>query len=251
MPDIIRPEQLNNTATGAFFTAANRHLHIEGSLYQGVNIGFNTRDSSEQIHKTAEFILKPQGLKASQLALGKQIHGTHSSSVNKPGVYEGSDGLFTTQPGIILGIQVADCAAILIADTKNGVIGAFHAGWRGAVGGMVSKGVSQMLKAGGEPRYMHCYISPCISLKNFEVGEEVAAQFPDQFCDYDSYEKPHVDLKKFLQAGLMEACISEKNIERSDQCTMASSRFFSYRREKEHSGRMLAGIYLKHPSAVS
>lgn len=251
MPDIIRPEQLNNRVTGAFFTEANRHIRVEGSLYQGLNIGFNTRDSSEQIQKTAEFILKSLGHKASQLALGKQIHSTCSYLVSKPGVYEDSDGLVTTQRGIILGIQVADCAAILIADTKNGVIGAFHAGWRGAAGGIVSKGVSQMRKAGAELRYMYGYISPCIRMENFEVGQEVAAQFPDRFCDYDSYEKPHVDLKKFLESELLEAGISEMNIEQSDQCTMASSRFFSYRREKEQAGRMLAAIYLKHPSVAS
>lgn len=250
MPDIIRPERLNNRVTGAFFIEANRHIRVEGSVYQGVNIGFNTRDSSEQIQKTAKYILKSQGLKASHLALGKQIHGTCSSFVNRPGIFEDSDGLVTTQRGIILGIQVADCAAILLADTKNGVIGAFHAGWRGAAGGIVSKGVSQMRKAGADPRNMYGYISPCICLENFEVGEEVAAQFPDRFCDYDSHEKPHVDLKKFLVSELLEAGILEMNIERSDQCTMASSRFFSYRREKEHSGRMLACIYLKHPSVV-
>lgn len=251
MPEIIRPKNLNNDVTGAFFTTANRHLTVQGSHYRGLNLGFNTKDSPRQIFKTASYVLGTQGLHENQLALGKQIHGTRVVRVDAPGVYENSDGLYTSRPGIILGIQVADCAAVFIADGKRRMISAIHAGWRGAAGGIVTEGVAKMINAGGEPGDMQCYISPCISLKNFEVGEEVAAQIPAQHCDYSSYSKTHVDLKGLLKSGLMNAGIPETNIEVSEACTVESSEFYSYRREKEKSGRMLACIYLKQPNVHS
>lgn len=218
---------------------------VQHDQNQKLTAGLSTNSSYEQIYHTVSLVMETRGDTASRLAVGKQIHGTEVFRVNESGVYEDSDGLYTTQPGIVLGIRVADCAAVLVADTKNGVIGAFHAGWRGAAGGIVLNGVKKMIQAGGEPRFMSCYISPCISLKNFEVGEEVAAKFPEQYCDYTSWDKPHIDLKKFLRSGLMEIGIPETNIEISPHCTMAETRFSSYRREKEKSGRMLACIYLK------
>src|SRR5690625_6312525 len=90
--------------------------------------------------------------------------------------------------------------------------------------------------AGGDPQHMRAYISPCISLENFEVGEEVARQFPNEFCDYVSWDKPHIDLKGFLLSELLEAGISERKILTSEYCTMEDTRFYSYRREKEKAG---------------
>lgn len=245
MPDIIEPEHLNNSITGAFFTAANREHNVEGSLYQGINMGLSTRDTPAQIRRNADYLLALRGLEASKLALGKQVHGSKVSFAVKPGIYEKSDGLFANSTDVILGIQVADCAALLIGDPVNRVIGAFHAGWRGASAGVVSEGIKKMIGAGGDPHHMKAYISPCISLENFEVGEEVARHFPDEFCDYDSWDKPHIDLKGFLRSELLEAGIKERKIHTSGYCTVDNPRFYSYRREKKEAGRMLACIYLK------
>ena len=245
MPDLIEPEHLNNSITGAFFAPANRDHKVEGSLYEGINIGLSTRDTPDQLCKSAEYLLAYRDLEASKLALGRQVHGSSVSFAVKPGIYDNSDGLVANSTDVVLGIQVADCAALLIADPVNRVIGAFHAGWRGAAAGVVREGIKKMNGAGGDPQHMRAYISPCISLENFEVGEEVARQFPNEFCDYVSWDKPHIDLKGFLFSELLEAGVSESNIHTSEYCTMEDTRFYSYRRENKKAGRMLACIYLK------
>ncbi|MGF1669960.1 MAG: polyphenol oxidase family protein, partial [Balneolaceae bacterium] len=146
---------------------------------------------------------------------------------------------------LILGIQVADCAAILLSDPENHIIGASHAGWRGAAAGIVMKTISMMISAGARPDRMIAFISPCISQEKFEVGPEVAEQFPDEYVDSKSFKKPHVDLKGFIKHQLLRTGIPDKQIETSELCTyLDRDKFYSFRRERHRAGRMLGMIRL-------
>lgn len=176
------------------------------------------------------------------LCMGKQVHGTHVACVNRPGVKDATDGLVTDQPGLGLGILVADCAAILMVDPVYKVVAAVHAGWRGAVGGIIPEAVRQMEDIGAEPDLLHVYLSPCISLPSFEVGEEVAARFPDRHVDR-SREKPHVDLGGFLIDELIKMGVARESIVRDETCTLSHDHsLHSFRRDGPKSGRMMAVI---------
>ncbi len=178
------------------------------------------------------------------LCMGKQIHGKRVAYVRKAGLSEATDGLVTDQPGLAVGVLVADCAAVLFADPVNKIVGAVHSGWRGAVSGILQEAVRQMEKIGAEPDLMQVYISPCISQSSFEVGEEVASQFSERHVDR-SRKKPHVDLRGFILQELIKAGISNEVIIRDEKCTMTHPEtLHSHRRDGAKSGRMMGIIYL-------
>lgn len=242
--NVIRPSIFTNfSKVTAVFTEANRSFSHDQSI-PGLDFGINTSTEKSQHDLNYKKLLNFLGLEADSIALANQIHGANIEIVDKPGIYEDTDGLITKTPGLPLGIQVADCAAVLIADDVNNVIGAFHAGWRGAVSNIIPKGLEMMKSIGAQLVNFKIYISPCISKAMFEVGEEVAEKFPDVVVDRSSYTKPHVDLKGYLTHQLKKLDIKEEQIEVSPGCTMQDDRFFSYRREREKAGRMLGMINL-------
>ncbi|MCG2589783.1 peptidoglycan editing factor PgeF [Rhodohalobacter sulfatireducens] len=229
----------------AAFTESNRELQPDGYSEKGINFALNGSPHRPSIEKNYKELLDELDLKTDSIALAKQVHGSNIQLVEKSGIYPETDGLITKIKGFSLGIQVADCAAVLIADDKNDVVGAFHAGWRGAVANIIPKGLKKMQSVGGDINNFKAYISPCISQSMFEVGEEVAIKFPEKFVDRLTYSKPHVDLKGFLRDQMEKVGMKKSFIEVSSECTMQDLRFFSYRREREKAGRMLALISLK------
>jgi len=244
-PDIIRPNIFGEDAVEAFFTLKNPGVSM-GNI-PGLNLGYNTSEPEETVFEKRNMLFNAMGVPSSKIAALRQVHGNNVKIVRQPGYYKGYDAMVTDQDDVFLAIQVADCAAILLADQNNSVIGAAHAGWRGAVGGVVPQTVKAMAKLGADPSQIKAYISPCISVENFEVGEEVAAQFPGEFVDYMSHLKPHVDLKGYIVHQLKKNGVFQEHIEVDRHCTMEDAeKFYSYRREKDQSGRMMGIIKLKN-----
>ncbi|PWN07568.1 peptidoglycan editing factor PgeF [Rhodohalobacter mucosus] len=228
----------------AFFTEANRTLVNTHGTVSGLNLGYNTQAEKEEVDRNFEHLFHEIDWEPSHMVLASQVHGSSCKVVNEPGTVDGTDGIITKNEDLALGIRVADCAAILIADPVNRIIGAFHAGWKGAAGGIIPAGMETMTREGGDPDSFYVYISPCISCRNFEVGEEVAEQFPEKFVVKGTYPKPHVDLKGFLISQLNDGGVDLSRIQASDECTLESKRYYSYRRERDRAGRMLAMIKL-------
>jgi len=242
--DFIKPDLLNNEKISSWFTLRNHNIvQVHGHI-PGLNLGLNTSERMSVILTNREKLLDQIDVKPDQLAYAVQVHKTDIKEATEGGVYEDTDGFVTSKPSLAVAIQVADCAAILFGDDKNGVIGAAHAGWRGAAGGIVPETISKMKGLGAESESIKVFVSPCISLENFEVGEEVASEFPDQFVDRTNYAKPHVDLKAFIKYQLLNEGINEQNIEIDASCTISNEKFYSYRRQKEQSGRMMGIIKL-------
>lgn len=243
---LIRPNILaQNESVKAWFTEKNMEFGLQNSVVPGLNFGFNTIEKKELVAANRLSLLSHLRLDPEWVAYADQVHSNRVQVVTEGGTFPSTDGLVTTIPGLTLGIQVADCAAVLLWDTENRVVAALHAGWRGAAGDIVPKGIETMVRQGAHPQTTAAYISPCISLANFEVGWEVADQFPQEFVDAEHYEKPHIDLKGFLRYQLEQADIPASQIEVSDHCTIDDAKnFYSYRREGEQSGRMLGLVQL-------
>jgi polyphenol oxidase len=184
------------------------------------------------------------GLTVLDLSMARQVHGNKVLYTRIPGMAGDADGLVTDRPGLAVGVLVADCAALLFADPVNKIVAAVHAGWRGATSGIISEAVREMEKIGAEPDLIHAYVSPCISLEKFEVGEEVASRFPEKHVDR-SRAKPHVDLHGFIFHEILKTGIPESHIIRDASCTFRhEKRLHSHRRDGLHSGRMLGVICL-------
>lgn len=236
------PNIINNLkGVKAGFTYALRDSFNVSESIPGLNFGENTVVKKPVIKNNFNILKKEIG-HTGKIALAEQVHESEISVVNEPGYFSGVDGLITTKQNLLIGVKAADCAALLLADSEKAVIAAIHAGWRSAELDILPKAIEEMKAQGAVTKNIYCYISACISLKNFEIGEEVAIQFPSSFVDRTIGKKPHLNLKKFLEQQLLDKGIQKSNIEVDPRCTIDDLSFYSHRRERDKAGRMLAFI---------
>jgi YfiH family protein len=168
-----------------------------------------------------------------------QVHGIAVATVAAAGNAGPADALVTTRPGLRLDIRVADCVPVLIA--APGGVAAVHAGWRGAVGGVVERTIERLVALGaGAPDEMSAWIGPAIGSCCFEVGDEVAARFPARFRRRGP-QREHVDLRAFVESLLAEAKLPLGAS--SPYCTRCHQHLWhSHRGSNGRPGRLLAWI---------
>ncbi len=187
-----------------------------------------------------------------------QIHSTEVLTVgaerwSSPGAPK-ADGLVSDRPGVVLGVLAADCAPVLLADAQAGVIGAAHAGWKGALAGVVNATVVAMEKLGARRERMRAAIGPCIGRESYEVGPEFPAPFLAQDRDNERFFKvaPRAGHFIFDLAGYLIARLAKEGVLASatghDTLT-GTEEFFSYRRNTLQGvrdyGRGLSAIALR------
>jgi len=226
----------------AGITYANRDsININGSI-TGLNLGDNTGVPESETHENFNKLSEETRFNKHNLALAEQVHGGEIEIVSSPGFYKNVDGFVTSEENLAIAVKVADCAAVLLTDPSTNIISAVHAGWRGAAADILPNALSKMKSIGADMSQTLAYISPCISLQQFEVGEEVASQFNPTFINRNIGKKPHLDLKSYLKHQLLEKGVHQQKIEIDPRCTIEDSRFYSFRRERQQAGRMLAFI---------
>ncbi|MCI0708010.1 MAG: peptidoglycan editing factor PgeF [Ignavibacteriae bacterium] len=222
------------------FAMSTRHGGVSPEPY-GMNVSYKVGDSEGNVTANRQRLFEEVGIQQKDLALPKQCHSARALEVESGGQYESCDGLVSATPGIWLGISIADCVPVMLADRKRRAVAALHAGWRGTAQGIVGEGVRLMSQAfHTEPEDIVAFIGPSAGGCCYEVGEDVAAKFsPHVFKGRNgSYL---LDLKKENKLQLQHAGIPEERIEISAYCTICTPNLFhSYRRDKERSGRMMA-----------
>jgi YfiH family protein len=243
--NFIRPQVLNDDQISSWFSLRNHETLHKQNRIPGLNLGLNTDEEKEIVLNNRKLLGNEIGVKENQIAYASQVHKTHVEIVEKAGIYPDTDAMVTRVTDLALAIQVADCVAVLLGDPVNRIIGAVHAGWRGAANDIIPKTIAKMLTLGAETKQIYGFLGPCISLGSFEVGEEVATQFPNEYVDREHYNKPHIDLKAFINFQLLNEGMLDSKIELDTHCTINDERFYSYRRQKEKSGRMMGIIKLK------
>jgi polyphenol oxidase len=233
----------------------------EGGESTGVFASLNVSEASgdDLTHVASNRAQATQAIQFSpdDLVTVRQIHSndvvtiTERPSANAPR-YE-ADAMVTKVPGLVLGILTADCTPILLADTEAGVIGAAHAGWKGAAGGIAYSTVLAMVALGAEPSRIRAMIGPTISGPNYEVGPEFAAallaQHPHAALRISRLygAREHFDLPGFVGDQLIGAGVGK--VEDLRLCTYANpAAYFSHRRathEKSTTGRQISLIGLR------
>jgi YfiH family protein len=150
---------------------------------------------------------------------------------------------------VAVGVRVADCVPVLVADPSSGAVAAIHAGWRGVVAGVVRAGLDALCRAArSTPGELLCAIGPHIGAEAFEVGDDVARQIaaaaPDGARAVLARDpRPHVSLERAVASQLLAFGLTAGNIERVPGCTFSEpERFYSFRRDGSRSGRHLAAI---------
>jgi YfiH family protein len=203
----------------------------------GLNVGFGSRDEREAITENRELAIaavQPGG----ELATVHQIHSANVVRVERPWAQEErphADAMVTDRPGLLLGILTADCAPVLLADAEAGVVGAAHAGWRGALAGVTDSVIAAMEDLGARRERIVAAVGPCIGRDSYEVDEAFRAKFlhadlgNQRFFAAGPVGKPHFDFEAYVAERLMSAGIG--SVEALGLDTYADSdRFFSYRR---------------------
>jgi YfiH family protein len=194
------------------------------------------------------------GFQLEDLALPRQVHSDNVLWMHEAGRPEATDAVITDQPGLPVCVKTADCIPVLLYDTRQRIVAAVHAGWRGTVSRIVQKTVRQMHPL--DPKDLHAIIGPGISLQQFEVGDEVyeaffAAGFPMEriarrFPSSNGEGAWHIDLWDANRFLLQELGVDDIFVEGT--CTRTSEDFYSARRETINTGRNYNGIVIKMKS---
>jgi len=240
--------------THGFFT---RHGGVSTGTYATLNGGQGSQDTSAAVDRNRARIAAHLGI--GQLVTVHQVHGDRAEVVRAawPGARPRADAMVTDQPGLALAILTADCAPVLLADREARVVGAAHAGWNGALTGVLEATVAAMTRLGAERDRIAAVIGPAISQRAYEVGPEYVERFLDADPDHARFfagganigggDRAMFDLPGFCLHRLREAGVG--SAESTGHCTYADEdRFFSYRRATHRGeadyGRLVAAIAL-------
>jgi polyphenol oxidase len=248
--DIVTSPLLDGVAHGFF----GRRGGASSGIFEGLNCGGGSSDQAEIVAMNRDRVADAIGVSPERLVSVHQVHSAtavtlHERPVERPR----ADAIVTNTPGLALAILTADCQPVLFADRNAGVIGAAHAGWRGALDGVLEATIDAMIAAGGARENIHAVIGPTISQRAYEVGQEFLERFLDE--DPDSarffingqtgrylFDLPGYGLMRLRAAGIGSA-------EWTRHCTYSEeARFYSYRRATHRGeadyGRLISVIRL-------
>lgn len=218
---------------------------VSPAPYDSLNLGINTDDDPANVAENRRRFCSALGFEPDQLAWMRQVHKASVKLVQSGGESDGFDALISDKPGVLLAVSIADCAPILVYDQKNGAMAAIHAGWPGTAAHIVTAALQQMSDVfGTSGADCLAWVGACIDASSFEVGMEVAEQFPSDFKHFDMGRGKYcIDLKRANTAELLSFGLPPTAIEVSTESTMLhNDLYFSHRANKGKTGRMLAAI---------
>ena len=226
-------------------------------LYQSLNCGFGSADDRDQVVQNRALVAESMGVGADRLVTAYQIHSPLALAIKEPFDADARpevDALVTNTPGLSVAILTADCGPILFADDQAGVVAAAHAGWRGALEGVIEATIDKMEELGATRKNITAVLGPTISLPNYEVDQGFKDRFLARNNSWAAYfsdgtRDGHVqfDLPALILSRL-NACDLKTTIN-MDRCTYGEeTEFFSYRRSTHRKepdyGRQISAIAL-------
>ena len=238
----------------AFFT---REGGVSEGIYRGLNGGLGSNDSREAVIENRRRMTAHLGLPEGRLALPWQVHSAEATVATEPWPREAApklDAVVTATPGLAAAIMVADCCPILFADSTARVVAAAHAGWKGAIGGVIEATLVKMEVLGAARENVVAALGPCIRQASYEVGPEFAARFTAEdganaryFAPGDKPGHSWFDLAGYVVARLKTAGVGTVDDVGLDTYP-DEARFYSYRRTTHRAepdyGRQIAAIAL-------
>jgi hypothetical protein len=248
----LRTLDRTNGIRHGFFT---RHGGVSGDIYASLNCGYGSDDDPANVTANRGHAMARLELAAEALATTYQVHGTTVQVVEdagSPDNREKADAMVSRTPGIALGILTADCAPVLFADPSARVIGAAHAGWRGAFTGVLEETVAAMERLGAHAGDITAGVGPCIAQASYEVGSEFRERFVSAEAGNNAFFDPsngrdRFDLEAYVLHRLRRLGLAAVEASRADTCA-DQDRFFSYRRScirgEPDFGRGLSAITL-------
>lgn len=219
----------------AFFT---REGGVSGGVYESLNGGIGSGDKPEHVRENRARMAHAVGVAPQRFITAYQVHSPDVVIAETPWPSDArprADAIVTRVRGLGIGISTADCGPILLADAQARVVGAAHAGWRGALSGIIEATIDCMERLGAERGRLHAAIGPMIRQPSYEVGPDLITEFRAQDAENERFFTPAAreghamfDLAGYIAARLTRAGIA--NVEDLGLCTYADPHFFSYRR---------------------
>lgn len=213
---------------------------VSDGIYDSLNCGLGTTDDRAHVFENRARAIKAAGLPEGPLNTAYQVHSAKVLVVDEPLDQDNRpqvDGLVTKVRGINLGVLTADCGPVLFADAEAGIVGAAHAGWKGALTGVLQETVRVMESLGARRQNIVAAVGPCIGQDSYEVGTEFPTPFIAQDADNarffgpaDACRKFHFDLAGYCAAQLRQLGLAEIVVSGHDTCALEED-FFSYRRK--------------------
>jgi YfiH family protein len=228
--EVIRAASLEDVAHGFLGRNGGVSKGLVAGLQMGLNAGDDDADVRENRRRALEAVCP-----GAQLVTVKQVHSPLAVIAEAPWQEDAqpeADAIVTATPGLALAIVTADCAPVLFADREAGVIGAAHAGWRGAHGGVLEATVAKMEELGAERSRIVAAIGPCIAQASYEVGQDFREQFDPADNPFFAPGRPgkwQFDLEAYVARRLAAAGLENVAKLGLDTCS-APDRFYSHRR---------------------
>lgn len=234
-----------------------RHGGISEGIYSSLNCGFGSKDNKEHVRENRNRVMQNIGLSIGSLRTTYQTHSANVVVIKDINLNTSkimADAMVCNIKGITLGVLTADCAPVLLVDPINDVIGAVHAGWKGAVSGIIEATISEMSKLGAEAKQILATVGPCIGKNSYEVGPDFISNFEKQdianrcfFSKGKRGDRLQFDLNSYLLSRLSFAGVTKSNSLWKD--TYSDDSLFSYRRSclkgESDYGRNISVISLK------
>lgn len=239
------PESLSSPLLAARHGFFTRRGGVSEGAFASLNCSLSSRDDPEAVAENRARVAAAMGVAPARLLGLTQKHTTDVVTLATPwetGAGPVADAVVTDRPGLALGIVTGDCAPVLFCDPEAGVIGAAHAGWRGALAGVLEATLTAMLALGARPERVRAAIGPCIAPASYEVGEDLRGAVLAGATGAARHFSPGVrpghwqfDLPGYCLARLAAAGVGEAGWVDADTCA-ESDRFFSHRRRTRSDG---------------
>ena len=233
MIELLRAASLSDVPHGF----AGRRGGVSTGVHAGLNVGLGSADEREAVLRNRD-LARDALLPGASLVTVRQVHSPDVVTVTGPigeAHRPAADAMVTNLPGLILGILTADCVPVLLADAQAGVVGAAHAGWKGAIAGVTDNTLAAMEKLGARRDQISATIGPCIGRASYEVTSDFARHFEEEDVEnsrfFSAGREGHCqfDIAAYVAARLARAGVSR--VEMMDEDTYSQpDRFYSYRR---------------------
>lgn len=233
MIELLRSPALEPTPHGF----AGRTGGVSGGVHAGLNVGIGSADDRDAVLRNRD-MARDALMPGATLVTVRQVHSADVVTVTGPIAEDArpaADAMVTDRAGLVLGILTADCVPVLFADRDAGVVGAAHAGWKGAIGGVTNATIAAMVALGARADRIGCAIGPCIGRASYEVTDDFALRFEqddpanERFLSAGRPGHRQFDIAAYVAARLAGAGVAR--IAMLDEDTYSQpDRFYSYRR---------------------
>ena len=255
MAEVLRSKLLSRAqgVRHAFFT---RQGGVSKGLYRSLNLGVGSRDDPEAVAENRARAAAVFGVELPRLLTAYQVHSSTVVTVAEPWRERPeADGIVTCTPRLVCGALTADCAPVLLVEPEARVAAAVHAGWKGALGGVVEAGVEAMRAQGAEPDRILAAVGPCIGPESYEVGQDLRDRFAAEAPGSERYFRPGASAGKHLfdlpgfvldrlgACGVLQAEWLGRDTLAEDELFFSNRR--AHLRGEPDYGRLLAGIMLE------